>query len=93
MNILEYIPIGHENGYTLEQIAILSGEDKRVVRDLISKARQEVVIINLQDGYGYFLPKEDEEELVERWLKQELSRLKSHALSLRGARGFIKNGK
>lgn len=92
MNILEFIPIGHENGYTLEQISMMCGEEKRVVRHLISKARRDVVIINLQDGHGYFLPKAGEEDLVERWLSQELSRLKNHALSLRGAREFVKNG-
>lgn len=90
IDILQYIGTGHDNGRTADDIARLLDIDERLVRNLVSEARYKTVILNLQDGYGYFFPTEDEEELVFKWLNQEEDRLKSHASSLHAARQWRK---
>lgn len=86
IDILRYIPFGYRNGITSSELAAHIGATAREVRKLISEARQETVILNMQDGTGYFRPDEGEDDLVDRWLLQEESRLKQHALALRAAR-------
>lgn len=86
IDILRYIPFGYGNGITSRELANHTGATPRAVRVLISEARQQTVILNMQDGTGYFRPEEGEEDLVDRWLLQEESRLKQHALALRAAR-------
>ena len=86
MDITDYLNIGHDKALNTRQLAKVTSLDERFVRELISKARRKTVILNLQDGKGYFLPSKEERPLVERWVKQEESRLKQHALALRSAR-------
>lgn len=90
MNIVEFIPTGHANAINGKELAELTGQTVREIRREVSYARQDNVILNLQDGKGYFLPDETENELVVDWLKQEESRLKRHALSLRAGRARVK---
>lgn len=85
------IPVGQENAVTLEELARAVGTDKRCVRDAISQLRREFVILNMQDGNGYFKPSPDEIELTKRWVKQEESRMKKLALSLRAGRKAVKS--
>lgn len=55
LNITTYIPEGKENAVTREQLCSLTGLSDRSVRQLIENARMEgVLIINAQDGKGYF---------------------------------------
>ena len=91
MKIEDYIPEGIDNAARASDIARWTGLDERQVRRLINKARQSVVILNFQDKNGYFIPvMPDDKELVARWLRQEESRLKNHALALRAARKCVK---
>ena len=92
MELIDFIPYGHKNAITSNQLGMLTGLSSRDIRKIISRAKRETLIINLQDGKGYFKPTEDERELVERYLKQEQSRFKTIAWSLRSAREFLKNG-
>lgn len=79
MNIVDYIPIGSKNAITRARLCELTGMPDREVRERIAIACYENVIINLQDGNGYFIPDETERFLIERYYRQELSRLKANA--------------
>lgn len=92
MSILDYIPFGHNNAITGSRLSELTGISKREIRRMVSQARRETPILNLQDGKGYFKPTEEEKYLVERYVKQETARLKSVGWSLKAAREFVKNG-
>lgn len=76
MNIMDYIPFGHENGVTRRQLAAAVGSDDRGIREMIAKARRKYVICNMQDGKGYFRPAENEAYMVKRFLRQERHRKK-----------------
>ena len=46
--------------------------------------KKEIIILNMQDGKGFFRPIEGEEDaLIERFLKQEAHRNKEHRETLR----------
>lgn len=73
MNILEHIPYGQENAVSRKHLANLYGGGEtgdRKAREAIEKARRNHVIINTQDGNGYFQPKDTEAHLVERQYRQ-----------------------
>jgi biotin operon repressor len=84
MNILDYIPKGKDNAVTRERLCSLTGMNDRAVREMISQARREAVIINLQNGDGYYIPTDRAE--IERYVRQETARLKSIGWSLKAAR-------
>lgn len=91
MSILDYIPVGHANAVTSRDISRWAGITTREARRQISVARRDTVILNMQDGMGYFIPNDEEGYLVNEWVKQEESRLKVHAMSLRSARRWVKD--
>lgn len=78
MYILDYIPTGHNNAVTRDTLQILTHLSDRKIRDLIAEANKsapdDVLIINLQDGMGYFRPAPDEDYLVRIWRMQEKAR-------------------
>lgn len=92
IDITKSIPKGHKKAKTSSILAYELGIPEREVRNLISKARQTTIILNMQDGMGYFIPTVKDRDLCERWLKQEESRLKKHALSLRSVRKLMREG-
>lgn len=62
MNILDYIPTGKDNAVTRAQLCSFTGLSDRAVRKLIEIARIEgAVIINKQDGAGYFISEDAED--------------------------------
>ena len=89
IDILEYIPYGHENGVTVSALESRTNLSNRDVRLAIAKARENTIIINLQDGNGYFRPNEDEGDIVEHWLNQEKNRRKAISNNIRVAREFL----
>lgn len=90
MEITDFIPTGHRNGVTAAQISSVTGISQRQVREMIATARHDVVILNMQDGEGYFLPDDGEEHLTAQWVLQEEARLKSIGWSLKAARRAAK---
>lgn len=89
MDIVQYIPTGRENAISRKQLMILTGLSDRKIRAEIHNARRENVILNLQDGSGYYLPDMDSEADVaeiRRFVNQETNRLKSIGWSLYAAR-------
>ena len=70
MNILNYISTGKENAITRESLTAVTGLSDRKIRSLIEEERAKGnIIINLQNGKGYFLPREDETDVIESQYK------------------------
>ena len=93
-DIRNYIPIGSQNAVTRKQLKIQTGLNDRTIRDLIHYARRDTVIINMQDGKGYFIPDmncEQDRYKLKRYMQQEDSRLKSHGWALKAARKMFKD--
>lgn len=97
MRIIDYIPTGHNNAVTLETLRSLTRLNDRKIRDLIAEtnksAPDDVLIINLQDGMGYFRPAPDEDYLVRIWRMQEKARGISVDESVEAARRYLSRGK
>ena len=91
MDIVDYIPFRRENTVTRAQLRSRTGIDDRTIRDMIADARRDTVILNMQDGKGYFRPLPEERHLVEAYAKQETARLKSIGWSLKATRQMLKN--
>lgn len=89
MNLLDFIPYGHDNAVTREELARLTHLPDRIVRAKIQDLRQHHAILNMQDGRGYFRPLESEYALVKLWLGQTRSRAKECAQSLNGASSWL----
>ena len=75
MEIKSYIPIGHENAVTIDTLMNMTGLSNRAVRRAI--AESDAIILNLQDGKGYFRmnPRtKAERAFAEKYSAQEKSR-------------------
>jgi hypothetical protein len=91
IKIVDYIPFGKENAISRQQLERVTGLSDRDVREAISLARRNTVILNLSNGKGYFQPIQGEEdELVVKYFKQEDSRLKRIGWSLLATRRRVK---
>lgn len=73
--LLSLIPHGHEHAISRDQLSHLLGVDDRKCRKLIQKARDEgAIILNRQDGAGYYIADEtDAVELIKQY-RQDTSR-------------------
>lgn len=77
MNIVNYIGVGRENAVDRVRLTELTGLPDRKVRSLIEEARREgTLIVNAQDGAGYYIS----DDLVE--LKRQLHTNHSRAMSI-----------
>ena len=91
IKIVDYIPFGKENAISRQQLERVTGLSDRDVREAISLARRNTVILNLSNGKGYFQPIQGEEDdLVVKYFKQEDSRLKRIGWSLLATRRRVK---
>lgn len=89
VDIIDLIPFGHENAVTYKWLKRLTGLSKRAVRNEISKSRKENIILNMQDGKGFFRPLENEEDLLLRFYRQEMHRNNEHLETLRPIQEFF----
>ena len=91
IKIVDYIPFGKENAISRQQLERVTGLSDRDVREAISLARRNTVILNLSNGKGYFQPIQGEEDdLVVKYFKQEDRRLKRIGWSLLATRRRVK---
>ena len=91
IKIVDYSPFGKENAISRQQLERVTGLSDRDVREAISLARRNTVILNLSNGKGYFQPIQGEEDdLVVKYFKQEDSRLKRIGWSLLATRRRVK---
>ena len=100
MNIVDYIPIGHKNAISrarLTQEMARKGISERKVRDMIAEANKSdddsVLIINLQDGKGYFRPAPDENNYVRIWKMMHGSRTKECKANMDAADRYLTRDK
>lgn len=92
MTIIDYIPTGRENAISRRMLCQLTGLPDRMMRKAIERARQQYVILNSQDGSGYFQPSAEEKPLVERWIRQERRRSQKIGNSTLGAEKWLTGG-
>lgn len=77
MRIVDYIPIGKENAVTRAQLCALTRLSDRAVRQLIEIARIEgEVIINNQDGKGYYISEDPKD------IRRQMAANRSRAMSI-----------
>lgn len=76
MEIVDFIPRGHDNGISRKDLQRLTGLTDRVIRDLISRhnASGKEIICNIGDERGYFLADEGEEDYQVQCIAIERSR-------------------
>lgn len=60
VDIVKYIPFGRENAIGRAELAMKVGCSDRTMRDLINTARKREVIVNIQNGSGYYRPTEND---------------------------------
>lgn len=76
--IIELIPVGRENAVSREILAERSGMSDRIVRKCIESARNAgAIILNEQDGKGYYRVGEDDIDAIERQYRQDTARAMS----------------
>ncbi len=90
MDIVDYIPFGRENAVTRAQLRSRTGIDDRTIRDMIAAARRDTVILNMQDGKGYFRPLPEEINYVKAHERQESARIMSQIKGLEVERRMIR---
>ena len=97
MRILDFVPVGHKNAISRQSLAILTKLSDRKMRDAIAEINEgenpEELIINLQDGRGYFRPAPDEDSLVRIWRAQENSRKTNVNKNVQAADRYLNRNK
>lgn len=83
-DIAKYIPYEKENAISRKRLSEITGLNDSAMRKEIARARRNTVILNLQDGRGYYRTTNKEE--IKRFIKQEEHRAKSIFYNLEGAR-------
>ena len=77
MSILNYIPVGKDKAVTRSQLCAMTGMSDRGVRKLIENARIEGnIIINAQDGAGYYISNDAED------IRRQMATNRSRAMSI-----------
>ena len=89
VDIVKYIPFGRENAIRRSELAMKVGCSDRVMRDLINTARKREVIVNIQNGSGYYRPTKDDVGEVEQFKRQEENRAKDIFRGLQPVRKFL----
>lgn len=90
-NIENYIGFGKKNAVTRTQLRIQTGLSDREIRDCISKARGNgAVILNDQDGKGYYIPTLEEYDRAVACLKAETDRAKCVFWTLKALRRWVR---
>lgn len=73
MNVVDFIPTGKENAITRSDLVRMLNLPDRKVREMIETARKDgALILNDQDGAGYYIS--DDLGELKRQLKQNQSR-------------------
>lgn len=81
---------GPEKGLTLNDLAVLTGKDKRIVRKEIENAiLSGERIVNLQDGNGYYYS--DDPQVWLRYYFQEEARIESLKSKLLPLKADLRN--
>ena len=91
MNILSLIPQGKVNAISRTELRYRAQLNDRVMRELIEQERRNgAIILNLQDGRGYYRPAPDELDDVLRQYKQNDRRAMSILVQQKHLRRALK---
>ncbi len=90
MDIVDYIPYGRKNAITRTRLRIVTGLNDRQIRRMIAEARENTIILNMQDGNGYYRPLPEEIKYVKAHERQESARIKSQFKTLRVERKLLR---
>jgi len=91
MNIVYFIPEGRENAIPRAELRQRTGLNDREMREMIERARRNgYIILNMQDGRGYFRPTPDEIIEIEKQYKQNDRRAKSILVQQKHLRRTLK---
>lgn len=66
---------------------------RRLIAEVNKNGCDAELIINLQDGRGYFQPAENEKNLVRNWIAIESSRTAENRLNVDAAKRYLNRGK
>ena len=91
MKIINFIPFGKEHAVSRYELAHFTGLNDRKVRRLISEAREEHVILSLENGKGYYQPSREDYAELRKYIKREESRAKSVFATLKKARALCED--
>ena len=91
MEIINYIPVGESNAVSRAELVAITGFEDRKVRAMISKAREEHVILSLENGSGYYQPDADDLVNLRKYIHREESRAKSVFSTLKQARALLED--
>ena len=96
MKISNLIPMGKKNAIKRDELldrCVLFGlaTNDRAMRSLIEDARKEVVILNMQDGRGYFRPTKDDLPELRHYVAQERDRSLTILSNLKMARNMLED--
>lgn len=82
INIYAYLPIGSDSKpITREELCNLTGLEDRAVRNEISKAKREVPIINV--GNGYYIADDPDDPNLRAYICKEMHRIREISKGLR----------
>lgn len=91
-NTIDYIPTGHENAVTREELSRLTGlSDRQVREDIRIASIHGDLILNMQDGKGYFRPSPTKDDAyVISWINMTHNRINEEQRKMRIAERFLK---
>lgn len=86
------IGVGHENATTRTQLKIATGCNDRMIRQVIEELRHDFVILNRDDGRGYYIPEPTAAGRRDAagWITRQNRRIKSIRDATQGARDFVR---
>lgn len=87
MTIKDLMPTGSRNAIKRKDLLNACkvhgiADNDREMRRLIEKERQDLCIVCLSDGNGYFIPDNDDKDKLRHYIAQERDRIKSVARNL-----------
>lgn len=87
--------VGKENAISRSELSRKTGYGDRRIREAIEALRYNTVILNLDNGDGYYIPDTTPQGRQEAaiWLARQDRRMKSMKYSTRGARRFVAHNK
>ena len=91
MNILKLIPQGKANAISRTELRYRAQLNDRAMRELIEQERRNgAIILNLQDGRGYYRPAPDEMDDVAQQYRQIKGRIESFSIQQKHLRRALK---
>lgn len=90
-NVYNALEVGRGNAISRAELSGITGYSDRRIREAIEALRNDKVIINLDNGDGYYIPDQTPQGRHEAalWLARQDRRMKSIKASTRGARRFV----